>query len=193
MPFRTTRTILIAAVFAGSLSGCAGVLIGGAATGASVATDARTAGTMLDDETIELKAAKYLTDNKELFDKTHINFTSYNNIVLVTGEAPTEALRDQVINMVRGIEKVRKVYDQITISAPSSMVSRSSDTLITGKVKTQLFSLKDFPAGKIKVVTEKGVVFLLGLVSQKVADRATDVARKVGGVQRVVKLFEYTG
>jgi osmotically-inducible protein OsmY len=193
MPFRTTRTILIAAVFAGSLSGCAGVLIGGAATGASVATDARTAGTMLDDETIELKAAKYLTDNKELFDKTHINFTSYNNIVLVTGEAPTEALRDQVINMVRGIEKVRKVYDQITISAPSSMVSRSSDTLITGKVKTQLFSLKDFPAGKIKVETEKGVVFLLGLVSQKVADRATDVARKVGGVQRVVKLFEYTG
>lgn len=193
MPFRTTRTILIAAVFAGSLSGCAGVLIGGAATGASVATDARTAGTMLDDETIELKASKYLTDNKELFDKTHINFTSYNNIVLVTGEAPTEALRDQVINMVRGIEKVRKVYDQITISAPSSMVSRSSDTLITGKVKTQLFSLKDFPAGKIKVVTEKGVVFLLGLVSQKIADRATDVARKVGGVQRVVKLFEYTG
>ena len=193
MPFRITRTILIAAMFTGSLSGCAGVLIGGAATGASVATDARTAGTMLDDETIELKAAKYLTDNKELFDKTHVNFTSYNNIVLVSGEAPTEALRDQVINMVRNIQKVRKVYDEITISAPSSMVSRSSDTLITGKVKTQLFSLKDFPAGKIKVVTEKGVVYLLGLVSQKVADRATDVARKVGGVQRVVKLFEYTG
>lgn len=193
MSFRAPRKILIAAVFASALPGCAGILIGGAATTASVATDARTAGTMLDDETIELKAVKYLTDNKELFDQTHVNFTSYNNIVLVTGEAPTQALRDQVIKMVQGIQKVRKVYDEITLSAPSSMVSRSSDTLITGKVKTQLFSIKDFPASKIKVVTEKGVVYLLGLVSQKDADTATDVARKVGGVQRVVKLFEYTG
>ena len=193
MSFRAPRKILIAVIFASALPGCAGILIGGAATTASVATDARTAGTMLDDETIELKAVKYLTDNKELFDQTHVNFTSYNNIVLVTGEAPTQALRDQVIKMVQGIQKVRKVYDEITLSAPSSMVSRSSDTLITGKVKTQLFSIKDFPAGKIKVVTEKGVVYLLGLVSQKDADTATDVARKVGGVQRVVKLFEYTG
>ena len=193
MSFRAPRKILLAAIFACALPGCAGILIGGAATTASVATDARTAGTMLDDETIELKAAKYLTDNKELFDQTHVNFTSYNNIVLVTGEAPTQALRDQVIKMVQGIQKVRKVYDEITLSAPSSMVSRSSDTLITGKVKTQLFSIKDFPASKIKVVTEKGVVYLLGLVSQKDADTATDVARKVGGVQRVVKLFEYTG
>jgi osmotically-inducible protein OsmY len=118
--------------------------------------------------------------------------TSYNTVVLVTGEAPTEELRKQVIEIVRGVEKVRKVYDEVSIAAPSALTSRTSDTLLTGKVKAQLFGSKKLDATRVKVVTEKGVVYLMGLIPRAHGDAAAEVARRVSGVQRVVKLFEYT-
>jgi osmotically-inducible protein OsmY len=192
MPLNRLAALLFVLPLPGLLAGCAGVALGGAATGASIAHDARTVGTIVEDQTIELKAGKYLMDNKEVSAQVHINFTSYNTIVLVTGEAPAEDLRKSVIEIVSGIEKVRKVYDEIALEAPSTMVSRSSDTLITGKVKAQIFSIKDFEATRVKVVTERGAVYLMGLLSREEADRVTEVARNVGGVQKVVKLFEYT-
>lgn len=172
------------------VSGCAGLVVGGAATGVAVATDRRTMGTVIEDQAIELKAAKALFENEDLNSQTHINVTSYNTIVLVSGEAPTEELRSEVIEIVRNIEKVRHVYDEITIAAPSSLVSRSSDSLITAKVKTRLLSLPDFDGTRVKVVTENGTVFLMGLLTGEEAENVTAAARKVGGVQKVVKLFE---
>ncbi len=181
------------AVLAATLNGCAVALMGGAATGAAAAHDTRTTGTIVEDEAIELKASKAFFENKAVNDQAHINVTSYNNIVLVTGETPTADLHDQVINIVKNIPKVRKVYDELAIAAPSSLVSRSSDTVLTGKVKAQIFGMKDFDPTRVKVVTERGIVYLMGLISKTDGDRVTDVARQVGGVQKVVKLFEYTG
>jgi len=174
------------------LEGCAPAVVAGGATGAAVVHDSRTAGTVIEDQAIESKAWKSFLSDKEINDNAHINVTSYNTIVLVTGEAPHEELKERIINIVRNIQKVSHVYDEITIAAPSSYVSRSSDSVITSKVKTKLLAMENFDGTRVKVVTEKGFVYLMGLLSHEESDRATDVARKVGGVQKVVKLFQYT-
>jgi len=176
------------------LQGCATAVVGGAATGAAVVHDRRSAGTFVDDEIIEVKAVKELFSDQEIFDNTHINVTSYNNIVLLSGEAPTDALKNKAASIVSPIPKVRKVHNEIVIAAPSSLLTRSSDTWITAKVKTNLFQVKDSPGfdpTRIKVVTENGSVFLMGLVHRNEADIVIDATRTVSGVQRVVKLFEY--
>lgn len=174
------------------LQGCAAVAVTGVATGASVAKDTRTTGTVIEDQAIELKAAQALFRNKELNQATHVNVTSYNTVVLLSGEAPTEAYRQQVYKLISGIEKVTHIHNEITIAAPSSLMSRSSDSLITSKVKTRLLTDENIPGLNIKVVTEKGVVFLMGLLDRATASRATEATRRVGGVQKVVKLFQYT-
>ena len=174
------------------LAGCAAAVVAGGATGAAVAYDRRTAGTILEDQAIETKAWQSFRPDKEINDNAHINVTSYNTIVLVTGEAPNAELKERIINIVRNIEKVSNVYDELTIAAPSSYVSRSSDSVITSKVKTELVAMDNFAGAHVKVVTEKGSVYLMGLLAHEEADRVTDVARKVGGVQKVVKLFQYT-
>ncbi|MGH8594291.1 MAG: division/outer membrane stress-associated lipid-binding lipoprotein [Gammaproteobacteria bacterium] len=174
------------------LQGCAAVIVGGAATGAAVAHDSRTTGTVVDDEAIELKAGHAIRRDEQLRRQTHINFTSYNNMVLVSGEAPTEELKKRAIERIRGIPKVRRVYDEITIAAPSSLTSRSSDTLLTASVKGKLLTIRNFDGTRIKVVTEKGVVFLMGLVTRREGGIAAEASRQVSGVQKVVKLFEYT-
>ena len=174
------------------LQGCAAVAVTGVATGASVASDTRTTGTVIEDQAIELKAKQAFYSDKEFNDKTHINVTSYNTIVLLTGEAPTERLRSQASELVSGIEKVSHIHNELTIAAPSSLMSRSSDSLITSKVKTRLLTDKTVPGINIKVVTEKGVVFLMGLIDRATAERATEITRQTGGVQKVVKLFQYT-
>ena len=187
--YRILYLILIS-LLAGLLGGCIGAVATGTAVGISVVHDRRTAGTVLDDEGVELKALQFLFQDKELRDQTHINVTSYNLQVLVTGEAPTRELMDRIIDLVRRIPKVRKVYNEIALAAPSALVSRSSDTLLTAKVKTRLFKIKDFDATRVKVVTERGVVYLMGLVTAQEANAATEAARQVGGVLKVVKLFE---
>ena len=129
--------------------------------------------------------------DKELDKQTHINITSYNTAVLVTGESPLDEMREKIISIVSGVEKVTHVYDEITIAAPSSMVSRSSDTYITTKVKAKLFADKILSGLIIKVVTEKGIVYLMGLITREESEIATNIARGTGGVQKVVKLFKY--
>ena len=148
-PLTTTKTppsqvmlIAIAALITLNLGGCAGLVLGGAAATAGIANDRRTTGTFIEDQAIELKAGKALYEQKELNAQTHINVTSYNTVVLVSGEAPTEDLRNQVINIVRNIEKVRHVYDEISIAGPSSLMSRSSDSLVTAKVKTKILRMR---------------------------------------------------
>jgi osmotically-inducible protein OsmY len=186
--------LLLVFSLAAGLGGCAGVVIGGAAAGATVAHDRRTSGAMYDDEVIELNAGSAIRQNKELADRIHINITSYNKIVLLTGEAPTEDLRRQAEEAVRGVSKVRRIYNEMTVAAPSSMMSRSSDTVITGSVKTALLGIEDhegFDALHVKVVTENGTVYLMGLVTREEGNAAAEAARQVSGVQRVVKLFEY--
>ncbi|MGH8245191.1 MAG: BON domain-containing protein [Gammaproteobacteria bacterium] len=184
------RIILLFAAIS-TAGGCAAVVVGGAAAGASAAVDRRTTGTLIEDEAIELKARKAFSADKEVSDQAHLNVTSYNTVVLVSGEAPTEELRTRAVELVRKIQKVSRVHNEVTVAAPSSMMSRSSDSVITSKVKTKLLGNEDIDGIHVKVVTENGVVYLMGLLSRAEADRATEVARLTGGVQKVVKLFEY--
>jgi osmotically-inducible protein OsmY len=174
------------------LNGCAAAVIGGAATGANVAHDRRTTGTFIEDEAIELKSLKALSEDKTFSRQVHLNVTSFNTIVLVSGEATSEELRQRAIDIVRNIPKVTHVHDEISIAGPSSLLSRSADTLITTKVKTKLIAEKNLDGTHVKVVTENGVVYLMGLLNREDADRATEIARKTGGVQKVVKLFQYS-
>lgn len=184
--------LLIPLVTVFLFQGCAPVAITGATTAVrTVAADRRTAGAMVEDQAIEVKSRLALADRKELNDRVHINFTSFNTTVLVSGEAPTEENRQAVIDLVKNVEKVTKVHDEISIAAPSSLLSRSADTVISAKIKAKLIAEKDLSTLHIKVVTENGVSYLMGLVSEEEGDIATEVARRTGGVQKVVKLFEY--
>jgi osmotically-inducible protein OsmY len=187
------------------LYGCAPVVIGGAAAGtAVVANSRRSPGSVVDDETIELKTRLAIIENKELNNQVHVEITSYNGIILLTGEAPSEQLRTEVENIVRKIPEVENlgnrngtappIHNEITIAAPSSFMTRASDSLITAKVKVGLLGITDiegFNGTRVKVVTNNGIVYLMGLLTHKEADAVTEKARQVGGVQRVVKLFEY--
>ena len=172
------------------LLGCA-ITAAGSGAAAIATLDRRTAGTIIEDQTIELKAHRSIKANEELAKKTHINITSYNTAVLITGESPLDEMRQEVISLVTAVEKVTHVYNEITIAAPSSMVSRSGDVYITTKVKTKLFADKILNGLTIKIVTEKGVVYLMGIVNHQEAEIATNIARETGGVQKVVKLFQY--
>jgi len=175
------------------LSGCAAVAVGGATTGVAVVHDRRTAGTVIDDQAIELKALNIFYGVKTIRLNTHVNATSYNGLLLLTGEAPTEQLRQNIIQRVSRIPKVEKVHNEIIIAASSSLVSRSSDSLITRKSKVALFNvshIKGFDPTRVKVVTENGVVYLMGLLKQHEVSPVIETIRRVGGVQRVVKLFE---
>ncbi len=173
--------------------GCAPLVAGGAvATGVIVAKDPRTTGTIIDDKSIQFKAADAIHQDEILNGQVHINVTSYNGMVLLSGEAPTPEMRARAEELVQGIQKVRRVYNEITLAAPSSGLTRSSDTLITTKVKTRMLTEKNFDSGRVKVVTENGTVYLMGLLSHHEAAVATEISRNVSGVQRVVRLFEYT-
>ncbi len=173
------------------LQGCATAVITGAAAGASVAYDRRTTGTIIDDQGIELKAANALYQDKEIYDQSHINVTSYNGTVLLSGETLTEELKQKVYDRVRTIPKVRSIHNELLIAAPSGIPSRSSDTWITSKVLAKLTAKEGVDPLYIKVVTENGTVYLMGLVTRAEAANAVSVASRAAGVQRVVKIFEY--
>lgn len=188
-----TRALIAAglALIVALSTGCAGVVVGGAAASASAASDRRTAGSLIDDQLIELKATQFLHEDEALANQVHANFTSYNGLLLISGEAPTESLKLGVTNLVSNIPKVRQVYNELTLAAPSTLLSRSNDTYLSAKVKTALIADEYISAHSVKVVSESGTVFLMGLVTRSEADRVTQVVRQVKGVQRVVKLFEY--
>ena len=174
-----------------AIQGCVGVLATGTAVGAVATQDRRTPGTYIDDELIELKFLAAVSRNESLKSQSHVNATSFNGLVLLTGETPGESLRSQVTEIARGIPKVRGVQNEIALKAPSSLLARTNDTAVTGNVKAALLKDENVNAAQVKVVTERGVVYLMGLLRQDEADRATEVARRLAGVQRVVKVMEY--
>jgi osmotically-inducible protein OsmY len=173
------------------LQGCAPLVVVGGAAAVSAAHDRRTLGAQIDDQAIELKALSAISADKELVEKTHINVASINGVVLLSGQASTSELRDRVLNAARAVPGVRRIVNEISVAAPATLGSRSNDTWLTTKVKTSMLTKANLDASRVKVVTESAVVYLLGLVTRAEGDLATDAARSVNGVQRVVKLFEY--
>jgi osmotically-inducible protein OsmY len=132
-----------------------------------------------------------LKGETQLYNESHLNVTSYNGVVLVTGEVPTEALRERVTDIVRNVDKVRTLHNEVILAAPSSLMARSSDAVLTGKIKARLIGEKGFDSTRVKVVSEGGAVYLMGLVTRDEAEIATEIARTTDGVQRVVRIFEY--
>jgi len=161
----------------------------GVGTGAAVSEDRRTSGIFIEDEAIELKSSRRLYE--QLGNQAHINVTSFNRIVLLTGEVPDDVMKTEATRLARSIANVRNVINEITIGEKSSLGSRSNDTFITSKVKGRFLTSGKFQINHVKIVTEKGVVFLLGVVKRAEADSATEIASSTSGVTRVVKVFEY--
>jgi len=173
-------------------AGCvAPVLMAGAAGGATVAHDKRNNQTMIDDQVIETKAKDAIYTDAKMAKRVHINITSFNHVVLLTGEALSRATRDKVVDIVRNLDKVRRVHNEIRVADLTGLSSRTNDTWITSKIKTQMLTTKGFDATRIKVVTEDGSVFLMGLVTKETGNQAAAIAREISGVKRVVKIFEY--
>jgi osmotically-inducible protein OsmY len=150
--------------------------------------DRRTTGAQVDDQAIELKAGNRLGD--AVGDRAHVNITSYNRTVLLTGEAATDADRAAIEQAVQRVENVRAIVNEVAVAPSSSLGSRSNDTIITSKVKATFVDAKDLQANAFKVVTERANVYLMGRVTEREANRASELARAVGGVQKVVRVFE---
>ena len=180
--------LLLSASLGGALSACAPMIIGGAVMGSLMATDRRTAGTQIEDEGIELRASSRINEN--LGDRVHVNVTSYNRQVLLTGEVPNAQDKQLVEQVVGPVDNVRSIVNELAVLGHSTLTQRSSDVLVTGKVKAGLVDAKDLSANAFKVVTERGTTYLMGRVTQREASRATDIARAAGGVQKVVRLLE---
>lgn len=185
---RTAALLVIVPVFVAVLSGCVAAVVGGAGTAVLVGEDRRTVGTVTEDQGIELKAANRINDR---FKDAHINVTSYNRMALLTGEAADAATRTEIEKIVRAVENVRGVYNEIAIGGPSALSARANDSYVTSKVKARFVDQQKFNPVHVKVVTEAGAVYLLGMVKHKEADDAVEIARTTSGVQKVVKLFEY--
>lgn len=188
---KASRILTLASLLATTqlLSACAPLLIGGAAVGGALMyTDRRTSGAQVEDEAIEAKS--YNRIREALGDRGHVNVTSYNRVVLLTGELPTEADRDAVARAVSGVENLRSVVNETAVMPNSSLGSRSSDLLVTSKVKATLFDAKDVQGHAFKVVTERGVVYLMGIVTEREIHRATELARSISGVEKVVRVTE---
>lgn len=185
---RVALMALAAAAVVGSLSACVPLVVGGAVVGTLVVIDRRTSGTQLEDEGIEFRASNRI---KEVIgDKGHVNVTSYNRQVLLTGEVPTAKDRELVEKAVAGVDNVRSVVNELAVMPNSTLTQRSNDTLITGKVKASFVDAKDISLNAFKIVTERNTVFLMGRVTPREVARATEIARGVGGVEKVVRVFE---
>lgn len=172
-----------------NLQGCFPVVATGAGAGVLMAEDRRTSGTFIEDQGIELKASNRL--DEKFKGTVHINITSYNRTILMTGEVPTDTTKQEAEKIVRGVPNVGNVHNELFIGGNSSYSSRSNDTYLTSKVKVRFVELGKFQTNHVKVVTENNVVYLLGMVKHKEADNAVEIARTTDGVQKVVKLFEY--
>jgi osmotically-inducible protein OsmY len=171
------------------MSGCAPLIVGGAALGGTlVATDRRTSGAQLEDEGIELRSINRVRE--ALLERASVNITSYNRQVLLTGEVPTEADKQRAQDVVSRVENVRSIVNELSVQGNSTLMSRSSDALVTGRVKASMVDAKDLYANAFKVVTERGTTYLMGRVTQREANRATEIARSTPGVQRVVRVLE---
>jgi osmotically-inducible protein OsmY len=186
---RNKLLLLVPLLLATTLQGCFPVVATGVGTGVLMAEDRRTTGTFIEDQEIELKAGNRISD--KLGDKVHIGVTSFNRNVLLTGEAPTAKLKQEAIAIVREVSNVNHITDEIAIAGPSSLASRGNDVYLTSKVKARFIDANKFQVNHVKVVTENGVVYLMGLVTRQEAAAAVEITRTTGGVQKVVEVFQY--
>ena len=170
------------------LGGCVGAAVVGAGAGALMIADRRTSEVYIADQGLELRANSRISE--KYGDKVHVNATSYNRMMLLTGEVPTAEIKADVEKIAAGVTDVKSVANELAIAAPSSFGTRSNDSYITSKVKARFIDTGKFSANVVKMVTEAGVVFLLGIVTQAEADAAVEVARTTGGVLKVVRVFE---
>ncbi|MBE0509426.1 MAG: BON domain-containing protein [Chromatiales bacterium] len=174
------------------LVGCAPLLVGGAAaSGIIVAQDRRTAGTMLNDQRIEMRVKDYIVKDKELLDNSHVKVDSYNGIVLLTGEVALPVMAERIHTFTKQEAHVREVRNELRIAPPSEMAARRADIALNSRVRSALFSDRDVKSGAIRVVTHDGTVYLLGLVTRAEAEQVVEATRAVSGVKHIVRIFEY--
>lgn len=189
--FISLRTAMLAGALAAAslLSACAPLLVGGAAVGGVLMfSDRRTSGAQIEDQAIELKAMNRVRD--AIGDRGHVNATSYNRVVLITGEVQSDADRAAVEQTIARIENVRSTVNELAIMGPTSLTARSNDVILSSKVKATFVDAKELQANAFKVTAERGTVYLMGRVTEREAELGTELARSVGGVQKVVRLFE---
>jgi osmotically-inducible protein OsmY len=186
---RPLATLLLLSAGAASLTACFPLVMGGAVvSGTMVATDRRTSGTVVEDNAIEIKANRRISVN--IGDRVHVNVTSYNRQVLLTGEVPNLQDKQLVEKLVSEVENVRNIVNELTVMGNSTLAQRASDTLVTSRVKANLVDARDLIASAFKITTERGTVYVMGRVTQREANRATEVITRTSGVQRLVRVFE---
>jgi osmotically-inducible protein OsmY len=185
---RLARTSMAIVLLGAGLSACAPLMVGGAVTGALVATDRRTSGAQLDDQGIELRGTNRLSE--QLGERGNVSVTSFNRQVLLTGEVSAEKEKQIAAQVMAGVENVRSVVNEIAVRDGASFKERTADTLVTARVKASILDARDLFSSAFKVVTVHGTVYLMGRVTQREADRVTDIARNTTGVQRVVRVME---
>ncbi len=173
------------------MTGCASII--GAAKEEPIREDSgsRTTGSYVDDELIEIKATVNIGKGSEELRSSHISVTSFNGIVLITGQVASESSRQEAERIVSQVRKIRRIHNELTVTSPTSSLTRASDTWITAKIKANMLGEERVDATRVKVVTENGVVYLMGLVSQQEAENAINLVRGVNGIQKIVKIFEY--
>lgn len=172
-----------------SVQGCIPVIVGGTGMAVAMVSDRRSSGTYVEDEGIEWKANKWVADR--LGDKVHLNATAFNRKLLLTGEAFNEESREEAGRIAATVETVREVVNELRVAPTSSLSARANDSYISSKVKARFVDQKDFHIQQVKVVTEAGTTYLMGLVTEREGTAATEIARTTKGVQKVVRVFEY--
>lgn len=189
---RKPALLLIFILFMPFLSGCAGLVIGGIAMSASVAHDRRTAGSYIEDQNIELKALDRINNRATRRDSSSISITSYNQIVLITGQVESAEVKENSTQLIKSIAKVKRVVNELEIGPAATTSESTSDTYITAKVKVKLVNLgvPGFDTTLIKIKTERGIVYLMGIVTQREVNAIIERVRTVSGVKKVVKVFE---
>jgi len=168
------------------------LIVAGAAAGVAVINDRRTANTILEDQSIEIKIANAIRADEELASQSHIAIVSYNHVVLLLGQTPEKRLREQAVSLARQAEKVKRVHNEITIAQPTSYKVRNNDAWLTAKVKTKLLGEEDLASLHVKVVTENSVAYLLGWITREEGNDIARVVQQVKGIKAVVKVFEYS-
>lgn len=190
---RFVHRLIFACLCISSLSSCVTALVAGAVIASvDIIYDRRTAGGYIDDAGIELQAQNYLLSSRQLRTSARVKAQSWNGILLITGEIDSEQLKQQIVGKLGSFQGVRQVVDESTISGKAKLRTRANDSWITSKVKSRLVLKTGIDANRVKVVVTRGSVYLMGIVTQEEADRATHLARNIKGVNRVVKVFEYT-
>lgn len=187
-PLKKLAIVLGTTIF---LQGCVAALIGGGAVATKVGTDPRTTGTQIDDETLEFKVENAIEKDAQIKNEGRVNAVSYNGRVLIIGQVPNSGVKDTASDLAKGVEGVTDVYNELTVGPKISITQISKDSWITTQVKSKMFVDGRVKATDVKVITENGEVFLLGNVTHAQADAAAEIASKISGVQKVIKVFKY--